>query len=154
MFDRTGEYSALMTDIAALRDDLTRTGEAEWRKRGKALRARLDAVRASDFFPGEPAAATEAAMQQLERAALEVLSPGEPHDQRRTIARARPGGVSGSAWATRKRPWIDRLASAWLIRRFVDPKARFVWLDDPEDCPRMRSGSTTTARRSRMPTTE
>ena len=32
-------------------------------------------------------------------------------------------------------PWIDRLASAWLIRRFIDPKARFIWLAMPEDCP-------------------
>ncbi|MBK7591503.1 MAG: chromate resistance protein [Betaproteobacteria bacterium] len=37
-------------------------------------------------------------------------------------------------WATRKRPWIDRLASAWLISRHIDPKAQFVWLEKPEDC--------------------
>ena len=30
---------------------------------------------------------------------------------------------------------VDRVASAWLIRRFVDPEARFLWLDRPEDCP-------------------
>jgi hypothetical protein len=135
MFDRTGEYSALMIDIAALRDDLTRTGQPEWRKRGKALRTRLNAVRETDFFPGEPATATETAMQHLERTALEALSPGEPHDQRRAIPRADPAAYRGRRWATRKRPWIDRLASAWLIRRFIDPKARFVWLDGPEDCP-------------------
>ena len=33
--------------------------------------------------------------------------------------------------ATRARPWVDRLACAWLIRRFIDPEARFVWLADP-----------------------
>jgi Chromate resistance exported protein len=37
----------------------------------------------------------------------------------------------GKRWATRARPWVDRLACAWLIRRFVDPAARFVWLADP-----------------------
>ena len=31
--------------------------------------------------------------------------------------------------------WIDRLASAWLIRRFIDRSARFVWLERPRDCP-------------------
>jgi hypothetical protein len=41
----------------------------------------------------------------------------------------------GRVWATRSRPWADRLASAWLIRRFVDPQARFIWLEQPEDCP-------------------
>ncbi len=38
-------------------------------------------------------------------------------------------------WATRRRPWVDRLASAWLIQRFIDPDARFLWLAAPEDCP-------------------
>lgn len=37
-------------------------------------------------------------------------------------------------WATRKRPWIDRLA-AWLIQNFIDPHATFLWLETPTDCP-------------------
>jgi hypothetical protein len=41
----------------------------------------------------------------------------------------------GCGWATRQRPWVDRLASAWLIRRFIDPQARLLWLASPEDCP-------------------
>ena len=41
----------------------------------------------------------------------------------------------GRLWATRERPWVDRLASAWLIRRFVDPQARIQWLARIEDCP-------------------
>ena len=38
-------------------------------------------------------------------------------------------------WATRKHLWVDRVASAWLIRRFIDAQAQFLWLDSPEDCP-------------------
>ena len=34
-------------------------------------------------------------------------------------------------WMTRPRPGIDRVSSAWLIRRFIDPKARFVFGDEP-----------------------
>ena len=41
----------------------------------------------------------------------------------------------GRTWATRRRPWVDRLASAWLIRRFIDHDARFLWLATPSDCP-------------------
>src|SRR5690606_10116625 len=41
----------------------------------------------------------------------------------------------GRIWATRRRPWVDRLASAWLIRRFIDPQAQILWLDSPGDCP-------------------
>ena len=135
MFDRTGEYVTLMADIVRLRDELPRLIEAELRKRGKALRARIDTVRGIDFFENEAAGATEAAMQQLERAAVEALSPAEPHDQTLPLARVDPADYRGRRWATRKRLWIDRLASAWLIRRFIDPKAVFVWLDAPADCP-------------------
>jgi hypothetical protein len=38
-------------------------------------------------------------------------------------------------WATRKRCHVDRAACAWLIRRFVDQDASFVFVEDPEDVP-------------------
>ena len=43
-------------------------------------------------------------------------------------------------WATRKEPWVDRLASAWLIKRFIDRNARFVWLARPSACPKKAVG--------------
>ena len=45
------------------------------------------------------------------------------------------GAFRGRLWATRRRPWVDRLASARLIRRFIDDEARFLWLAAPETCP-------------------
>jgi hypothetical protein len=38
-------------------------------------------------------------------------------------------------WATRAGVHVDRAASAWLIRRFVDPEAEFIFVDDPDDVP-------------------
>jgi hypothetical protein len=38
-------------------------------------------------------------------------------------------------WATRAGIHVDRTASAWLIRRFVDPEAEFVFVDDPDQVP-------------------
>jgi hypothetical protein len=38
-------------------------------------------------------------------------------------------------WATRTGVHIDRAACAWLIHRFVDPEATFVFVDDPTDVP-------------------
>ncbi|HEV8295803.1 MAG TPA: chromate resistance protein ChrB domain-containing protein [Acidimicrobiales bacterium] len=38
-------------------------------------------------------------------------------------------------WVTRSRIHVDRAACVWLIRRFVDPAAAFVFVDDPEDAP-------------------
>src|SRR6185295_1054419 len=42
----------------------------------------------------------------------------------------------GRTWATRRRLWVDRVASAWLIRRHIDPEARFRWLASPSACPK------------------
>lgn len=38
-------------------------------------------------------------------------------------------------WATRRSVHVDRAASAWLIRRFIDPDAVFVFVDDPDEVP-------------------
>lgn len=38
--------------------------------------------------------------------------------------------VSRGGAGRRARPWVDRLACAWLIRRFIDPQAEFIWLPD------------------------
>ena len=38
-------------------------------------------------------------------------------------------------WATRRRVHVDRAACAWLIRRFIDPEATFVFVDDPAGVP-------------------
>ena len=38
-------------------------------------------------------------------------------------------------WATRAGCHVDRTACAWLIRRFIDPAATFVFVDDPDEVP-------------------
>jgi hypothetical protein len=41
----------------------------------------------------------------------------------------------GRRWVTRPRPGVDRMASAWLIRRFIDPQARFEFAADRDSVP-------------------
>jgi hypothetical protein len=36
---------------------------------------------------------------------------------------------AGSTWVTRRNPYVDRLASAWLIKKFIDPKAKILFVD-------------------------
>jgi hypothetical protein len=38
-------------------------------------------------------------------------------------------------WATRRHCHVDRAACAWLVRRFIDPGAEFVFVDDPDEVP-------------------
>ena len=73
------------------------------------VRRRLAQVRKVDFFES-------AGRERAERA---VASPREPAE-----AGARP---HGALWVTRPGVKVDRMASAWLIRRFIDPAARFAF---------------------------
>src|SRR5438067_2178091 len=43
--------------------------------------------------------------------------------------------AAGMLWATRARPHVDRCGTAWLIRRFIDPKAEFVFVQPGSDVP-------------------
>jgi hypothetical protein len=46
---------------------------------------------------------------------------------KRALPRLDPKSYRGKTWLTRPRPEIDRVGSAWLIRRFIDPRAKFVF---------------------------
>ncbi|MEW5891612.1 MAG: chromate resistance protein ChrB domain-containing protein [Pseudomonadota bacterium] len=100
------------------------------------LRREFERLAALDFFPGAAQAAAAAALADLERRAM----PDEPAARAGKIKRLDAAAYQGRIWATRARPWVDRLASAWLIRRFIDPKARFLWLKRPADCPKKAVG--------------
>ena len=64
------------------------------------------------------------------------FSKGEPHATPAKIARLDAAKFQGKRWATRARPWVDRMASAGLIARFIDNTASFVWLQDTTKLPR------------------
>src|SRR5256712_2853191 len=82
----------------------------------------------------------EGALADAEAAVNGRFAPDEPHVAHRKIRQRDPKGYRGRTWATRERLWIDRVASAWLIRRFIDPEARFVWLERIKDCPKKALG--------------
>lgn len=135
LFDRTEQYAELLTRIAELKERLAGSAEPEARKRLAQLRRDLDAITAIDYLPGPAREQAREALAELEAAATALYSPGEPSAVAGEIRRLRLDDYRGRTWATRARPWVDRLASAWFIRRFVDPEARILWLQDPKDCP-------------------
>lgn len=135
LFDRTEQYAELLTRIAELKERLAGSAEPEARKRLAQLRRDLDAITAIDYLPGPAREQAREALAELEAAATALYSPGEPSAVAGEIGRLRIDDYRGRTWATRARPWVDRLASAWFIRRFVDPEARILWLQDPKDCP-------------------
>lgn len=135
LFDRSVDYAALLADIGAARADLSLESAAETLKQARKLSKALASACDIDFFPGEARKQAEAALRELEASAKQLLSPDEPHAMAGAIEQRILKDFRGKTWATRKRPWVDRLACAWLIQRFIDPKARFLWLDSPADCP-------------------
>jgi hypothetical protein len=136
LFDRTKEYAALVDEMSRARKRFTRRDPAAVRRQSRTLRRQFDAIVATDFFPGASKAQAEAALLEAEAAATEILSPGEPHGRRGPIPRLDRGQYRRRVWATRKAPWVDRLASAWLIKRHIDPGASFVWLETAADLPK------------------
>lgn len=111
------EISATARDLAARRGSLE---SADFAAQVARLRRRLDEVTAIDFFGAdgrEPAIGLVSdldADKQEDRAMREESAAG-----------AQAGALKGRVWVTRKGVQVDRIASAWLIRRFIDGDARF-----------------------------
>jgi hypothetical protein len=140
LFDRTGEYAESIQRLDALKGKLTRLGEPEARQQLASVAREVNAIVARDFFPSEPRKQMEGTLADTERAINARFAPDEPRPAHRRILPRDRKEYRGRTWATRERLWIDRVASAWLIRRFIDPHAKFVWLKRIKDCPKLAVG--------------
>lgn len=140
LFDRGADYAELRNVWKEASRGLGRLGATELARLQRKLQREFDAVRAIDFFPGEVSAEAEAAWTDLNRRIGGLLSPDEPHETKGRIPKLDTTKYQGRTWATRRRLWVDRVASAWLIRRFIDREARFQWLAKASDCPKRALG--------------
>jgi hypothetical protein len=135
LFDRTGEYTPWLEELAQSRQSLPAIAAAELQRLHRRHARTYEAIRKIDYFPGEASIRAEAQWRDFTNAVESIQSPGEPQANAGRIARRDRMQYQGRLWATRRHLWVDRVASAWLIQRFIDPAARFVWLDSPEACP-------------------
>lgn len=140
LFDRSADYAELGRRLSQARKAFASQAPADLARNVKRLRKEWHALQRIDFFPGEATLQAQAAWAGFEAAANAALSPDEPHATRRPIPRLNPDDYQGRTWATRRKLWVDRVASAWLIQRFIDRSAAFVWLDAPADCPEKALG--------------
>src|SRR6185503_9090694 len=136
LFDRTREYAALISAVGAAQRSVARLPQPRADTLVKRLRRSFREIAETDFYPGEARRQAQDALAALEGAVEGHFSPGEPRRAKAPVRRLDPGKYRGRVWATHKSPWIDRLASAWLIKRFIDRKARFKWIDKPKDRPK------------------
>lgn len=109
--------------VKAARRAATDGGERELEQ----LRSHLADLTSRDYFDAPGRGEAERTLSQVvaarSRDALGVVSPGEEPP-------------AGATWVTRADVHVDRMASAWLIRRFIDPGARFRFVGDPHYKPR------------------
>jgi hypothetical protein len=122
---RDQDYRALAARYRKLAQGLERAGSARTRARRDDELARLarelERVREVDFFDAPGGEEVRRLRETLEMRLHQPAAPGAPH------AGAPPGSLRGRRWVTRPRPHVDRIGSAWLIKRFVDPEAEFVF---------------------------
>ena len=135
LFDRGEEYASIAEEIKALGRNLASPDGADAMRKLQPLVRRFEQVNRIDFFPGEAQRQTLSLLDDLRDAITRRMSPDEPTARQADVPRLDRADYQGRTWATRARPWVDRLASAWLIRRCIDPQAKLLWLMTPSDCP-------------------
>ncbi len=122
---RDAEYEKILEDVRLVDEALKEASEEPGRK-GSAeadlarIKRRVTEVEAIDFF-GAPG--RETVLREI--AGVESWILGKKHAASTKQGQQRYEDLRSRTWVTRKGLYIDRLASAWLIRRFIDKKARF-----------------------------
>ena len=115
---RAASYAALREEIESLPARVAPRSVAS-------VRQRLSDLTATDPFDSHERKRAESAVARLgEPASVVAAGP--------VSSRARAGDeYQGRVWVTRPRPGVDRMASAWLVRSFIDPNARFAFGEKP-----------------------
>jgi hypothetical protein len=140
LFDRSKEYGTLVAEISKAQLSLQRLGAGTAQPAVQRLQRSLDRLAQIDFFPGQAKRQAADALSGLKRDLKQAYSSGEPRASQGRVRSVSSAKYQKRIWATRKDPWVDRLASAWLIKRFIDREARFVWIDRAHDLPRKAIG--------------
>jgi hypothetical protein len=138
-FRRAGQeaYAALARDI----EKVLKRASAARRPRGTrapatrrlldVFRERVAAIDGVDFFGSAGRDRVTSLLKRLEEHASDRREPSTINSRTSTP----PDAYRGRLWVTRPRPGIDRMASAWLIRRFIDGQAQFAFAVDRNAVP-------------------
>ncbi len=139
---RQADYEALREKIDAALEELDKTPRSRAALRLDAaggrlaeLTARLEAVAEVDFFDAPGRAGVAKGIERLRRRLRTLGLPVAEAEEGSAPLRLDRADYQGRLWVTRERPFVDRLASAWLIRRFIDPVARFGFVAGDEAPP-------------------
>ncbi len=118
----------LLTETSA--GELVAAQRAEGRVKLAKLKARAQEIVAIDFFGANGRETVGGLLAMLDATLWEDASM-EPPQPEKTGTEA----LRGRLWVTRQGVHVDRIASAWLIRRFIDPDARFKFVRSKDYTP-------------------
>ena len=135
LFDRSSRYNELVKTIESLRVGFGQSDPSAISRVLHKQRREFDAIAALDFFPTDAQARARRILGEAEEEVRKLLFPAQTPATLKAQESLRK-----RTWVTRKPLWADRLACAWLIRRFVDPEATLVWLDKADAIPREAIG--------------
>jgi hypothetical protein len=132
LFNRSKKYEELIKTVEALKTGFGISDPASIARVLAKQRREFETISALDFFPSPGRERAAAALKDAEDRVRSLVFPDAP----KPSAAMRPGRhYLKRIWATRKPLWADRLASAWLVRRFIDPEATLIWLEKGQECP-------------------
>jgi hypothetical protein len=140
LFDRGSDYGRLLKRCQKVRGRLGRERVDALRKAVRKLDGELAALVSVDHFPGPASEQLASTLADLRIAVERLAAPDEPVASAGNITRRDRTRYAGRIWATRRGLWVDRVACAWLVRRFIDPEARFVWFAKSTEIPRRAVG--------------
>jgi hypothetical protein len=135
LFDRSARYAELIKVVESLKVGFGIADPSAISRVLNKQRRELEAIGALDFFPDEIQRRARAALAAAEASVHKLLFPAQAQ-----VGAAPNEPLLRKVWATRRPPWADRLACAWLIRRFVDPEGSVTWLDKAQECPAGMAG--------------
>jgi hypothetical protein len=125
---RQQAYTELAGELQRIqRAGASRQGPPGRRRELARYRARFAAIERVDFFGSAGRDRVVTLLGDLEAASPSAAKGKGPQ---RASGPGDAGEYDGRLWVTRPRPGVDRMASAWLIRRFIDAKARFGFITD------------------------
>ncbi|MGE0666057.1 MAG: chromate resistance protein ChrB domain-containing protein [Sphingomonadales bacterium] len=111
-------------DLAQAARQLLETGPASGTEIAK-LQRRLSEIVRLDFFGAHGRQGAEAALRELDEKRYAHPDVGRTGE----AAAFSPADLKNRVWVTRRGVHVDRIACAWLIRRFIDPRASFKFID-------------------------
>ncbi len=132
LFDRGKKYEELIKAVKGLRAGFGISEPSAIARVLNKQRREFEAISALDFFDSPVKKQAAEVLRDTQDEVRKKMFPDTPKSGRLTQTGRY---YFKRVWASRKPLLADRLASAWLIRRFIDPEASLMWMEKTQQCP-------------------